>query len=86
MNLGFKIFYESDLKPWFRSRWREIRAVYVGSGRRRINGYERMGRVVSGTALAVFWIGMCLFVGIWVAGFCWGMVMAAHSFLLALRG
>ena len=59
MNLGLRIFYESDVRPWLASRRNEIHGAYVGAGWRHINGYERLGRLVWGTAIILLWIVFC---------------------------
>jgi hypothetical protein len=64
MNLGFRIFYESDVRPWLASRRNEIHDAYVGPGWRHINGYERLGRLVWGTALILLWIVLCAATGL----------------------
>jgi len=59
MNLGLRVFYESDVRPWLVSRRNEIHDAYVGPGWRHINGYERLGRFAWGTALIFLWTMFC---------------------------
>lgn len=60
MNLGFRLFYRADVKPWIKSRQEEIHRAYVGPGWTLINGYEKLGRIIGGTALVLSWIVLCV--------------------------
>lgn len=78
VNLGFRIFYEHDVKPVVSNMYREVRGTYVGPGWRHINGYERLGRVVAGTLLLGLWIAMWLL----IAGLVFGFISLVASWVL----
>jgi hypothetical protein len=80
----WRTIYEHDIRPllvFVHKASSEVRSVYVGPPGRAINGYERLGRIVAGTLLVLFW----LWLGLIVAGFGVALIVQAVSWIRATQ-
>jgi len=66
LHLGFRIFYQRDLRPWIVRRGSEVHEIFIGPGWGEINGYEKVGRVVCGTLHVLVGMALCLFIPVMI--------------------
>ena len=66
-----KIFYERDVRPGLAKARSEVSEILAGPGWKRINGYEKLGRVMCAASFAAALAAVWLL----VAGFCVALVL-----------
>jgi hypothetical protein len=75
------LYYRDGARAFFEYRLREARLVFIGPADRKINGYERLGRIVAGCVWITAWLALGLLYALLAAGFVYvaiGMIHAAY--------
>ena len=80
---SFRVFYRQDVRPFAVTIRDDLRKAYIGPNWSSINGYEKVGRAVCGTAHLIIWV---LLLALWAAlwlGVC-GLIIEGVVWLVRL--